>query len=88
MGRVWRHPQKKTVIHYSIIADNTSDVFIASLGSEKGLMHRRFMGQSTALGKSIRSRPPTTLNADLHIHRAGYADPGGEGCKRCGGRGG
>ncbi|OSC96169.1 P-loop containing nucleoside triphosphate hydrolase protein, partial [Trametes coccinea BRFM310] len=49
VGRVWRHPQKKTVIHYSIIADNTSDVFIASLGSEKGLMHRRFMGQSTAL---------------------------------------
>ncbi|KAJ2959426.1 hypothetical protein NUW54_g14477 [Trametes sanguinea] len=53
VGRVWHHPQNKTVILYSIIADNTLDVFIVSLGSEKGLMHRRFMGQSTALERAM-----------------------------------
>ncbi|KAL7280993.1 hypothetical protein ACG7TL_004295 [Trametes sanguinea] len=57
VGRLWRHPQKKTVIRYQIIADNTSDVFIASVSSDKGLMHHQLMegGETTLTNTTLLS---------------------------------
>jgi SNF2 family DNA or RNA helicase len=43
-GRVWRHPQKKQVLTYRLIAAGTSDVFLNSMSFDKGAMHDAFTG--------------------------------------------
>jgi hypothetical protein len=38
IGRVWRQPQKKTVLVYRLIANRTPDVFLNNISFDKGTM--------------------------------------------------
>ncbi|KAI9069960.1 hypothetical protein FKP32DRAFT_1558701 [Trametes sanguinea] len=51
IGRVWRHPQSKRVLIYSLIAVGTSDVFLNTISRDKGTMQSGFMNTDTQLSK-------------------------------------
>ncbi|KAI0348718.1 hypothetical protein OH77DRAFT_1416039, partial [Trametes cingulata] len=59
IGRVWRHPQKKRVIVYYLIAENTSDVFLNTISRDKGMMQNAFMNIPTELSKYCDDRDVT-----------------------------
>ncbi|KAI0362836.1 hypothetical protein BV20DRAFT_984196, partial [Pilatotrama ljubarskyi] len=69
IGRVWRHPQKKTVIYHPIIADKTSDAYIVAMSDDKAIMHlklanmpielmRTFAGDDDESGAESTPPPP------------------------------
>ncbi|KAL7281844.1 hypothetical protein ACG7TL_005167 [Trametes sanguinea] len=53
IGRVWRHPQSKQVLIYSLIAVGTSDVFLNTISRDKGTMQSGFMNTDTALKRAL-----------------------------------
>ncbi|OSC96198.1 hypothetical protein PYCCODRAFT_1472816, partial [Trametes coccinea BRFM310] len=53
IGRVWRHPQPKQVLIYSLIAVGTSDVFLNTISRDKGTMQSGFMNTDTSLKRAL-----------------------------------
>jgi SNF2 family DNA or RNA helicase len=51
IGRIWRHPQKKDVHVYRLIADKTPDVFLNNISFDKAAIHNAFTGASTHLSE-------------------------------------
>ncbi|KAI0681777.1 P-loop containing nucleoside triphosphate hydrolase protein [Cerioporus squamosus] len=47
IGRLWRHPQKKIVINYRTILNDTPDVFVNTICRDKALLHEAFVARVT-----------------------------------------
>ncbi|KAI0350441.1 hypothetical protein OH77DRAFT_1572606 [Trametes cingulata] len=69
IGRIWRHPQKKTVIYHPLIADKTSDAYIVLMSDDKAIMQmklanipielkRIFELEDNGVGSSSEDSPP------------------------------
>lgn len=51
IGRIWRHPQQKSVQVYRLIAANTADVFLNNNSFDKGAIMTAFAHSSKAIRK-------------------------------------
>jgi hypothetical protein len=51
IGRIWRHPQPKSVQVYRLIAANTADVFLNNNSFDKGAIMTAFAHSSEAISE-------------------------------------
>jgi SNF2 family DNA or RNA helicase len=56
IGRVWRHPQRKHVHIYRLIAGNSPDIFLNNLSFSKGVIQEMFMNIGDSLRGCLRHR--------------------------------